>query len=126
VGPEDGEEYLLDNRAVEAGARFDALAAIFDPSTFRHVDDLGIEAGWRCWEVGAGGRSVMRWLAGRVGPTGHVLATDIDVSWAEGAAGPTVDVRRHDVGADPPPTGPFDLVHARLVLVHVAARDAAL
>jgi chemotaxis methyl-accepting protein methylase len=25
-----------------------------------------------------------------------------------------------------PPTGPFDLIHARLVLVHVTERDAAL
>ena len=35
-------------------------------------------------------------------------------------------VRRHDVGSDEPPPGPFDLVHARLVLVHVPQRDAAL
>jgi SAM-dependent methyltransferase len=35
-------------------------------------------------------------------------------------------VRRHDVAADDPPEGPFDLVHARLVLVHVADRDRAL
>jgi SAM-dependent methyltransferase len=30
------------------------------------------------------------------------------------------------VGVDPPPEGPFDLVHARLVLVHVPQRDRAL
>jgi hypothetical protein len=30
------------------------------------------------------------------------------------------------VGADPPPGGGFDLVHARLVLVHVPRRDTAL
>ncbi|MGF7238238.1 MAG: methyltransferase domain-containing protein [Frankia sp.] len=141
--------YLLDNRQIEAGARFEALATIFDPSTFRHIDNLGIAPGWACWEVGAGGASVPRWLAGRVGPTGRVLATDLDVSWvrtrdattgrdaappsarAGGAtiaapAGEAFEVRRHDVGADPPPAGPFDLVHARLVLVHVPARAAAL
>ena len=71
--------YLLDNQQVEAGERFDALSAIFDPPTFRHLDRLGIGAGWRCWEVGAGGPSVPRWLAERVGPAGRVLATDIDV-----------------------------------------------
>jgi hypothetical protein len=47
--------YLLDNKQAEAGARFDALAALFDPWTFRHIDDLGIGDGWRCREVGAGG-----------------------------------------------------------------------
>lgn len=118
--------YLLDNRAVEAGHRFDALSRIFNPSTFRHIDDLGIAAGWRCWEVGAGGASVVRWLAERVGPEGRVLATDIDVSWAQEAAGPTVEVRKHDVAGDEPPAGTFDLVHARLVLIHVVDRDQAL
>jgi SAM-dependent methyltransferase len=120
------DRYLLDNRQAEAGARFDALSTIFDSSTFRHIDELGIGQGWRCWEVGAGGPSVPGWLAGRVGATGHVLATDIDVSWTATAAGPTVEVRRHDVGRDATPDGAFDLVHARLVLVHVADRDAAL
>ncbi|SOD66856.1 Methyltransferase domain-containing protein [Streptomyces sp. 1222.2] len=118
--------YLLDNRQAEAGERFDALAALFDASTFRHIDDLGIAPGWRCWEVGAGGPSVVRGLAERVGPTGHVLATDIDTSWLAAAAAPQVEPRRHDVAVDEPPQGPFDLVHARLVLVHVADRERAL
>lgn len=39
--PSDG--YLLDNRQREAGERFDAFARLFDPTTFRHIDALGIE-----------------------------------------------------------------------------------
>jgi SAM-dependent methyltransferase len=35
-------------------------------------------------------------------------------------------VLQHDVAADPPPAGPFDLVHARLVLVHLPDRARAL
>jgi SAM-dependent methyltransferase len=120
------DRYLLDNARSEAGTRFDALSVIFDPSTFQRIDDLGIGPGWRCWEVGAGGPSVPRWLAGRVGTGGRVLATDIDVSWVSPAADPVVEVRRHDVGRDAPPEETFDLVHARLVLVHVADRDRAL
>ena len=118
--------YLLDNQQAEAGARFDALAALFDPWTFRHIDDLGIGEGWRCWEIGAGGASVPRWLAGRVGPAGRVLATDIDTSWTRDAASPLIEVRRHDAGRDQPPAETFDLVHARLVLVHVTDRARAL
>ncbi|MFI0900819.1 methyltransferase domain-containing protein [Streptomyces sp. NPDC020983] len=121
-----GDGYLLDNRQAEAGERFAALAELFDPVTFRHVDRLGIGAGMRCWEVGAGGPSVPMGLAERVGPRGRVVATDIDVSWTAGAAGGPVEVLRHDVAADPAPGGDFDLVHARLVLVHVADRAAAL
>jgi SAM-dependent methyltransferase len=67
-----------------------------------------------------------RALAARVGPTGRVLATDLDPSWAAGAAGGVIEVRRHDVVRDPPPAETFDLVHARLVLVHLPERAAVL
>ncbi|MEV0400442.1 methyltransferase domain-containing protein [Actinoallomurus sp. NPDC050550] len=145
---EDG--YLLDNRRAEAGVRFDALAELFDPWTFRHFDDIGVAPAWSCWEVGAGGPSVPQWLAHRVGERGRVLATDIDVSWLRDAPGdgpgwvdrerpggrpgwvgqagnaPAVEIRAHDVARDEPPAETFDLVHARLVLVHLPDRDRAL
>jgi len=117
--------YLLDNARAEAGERFVWLAELFDPVTRGHVDRLGVRAGSRCWEVGAGGRSIPAALAATVGPTGYVLATDIDPSWLR--AGEGYEVRQHDVAVDPPPEpGTFDLVHARLVLVHVPDRAAAL
>jgi SAM-dependent methyltransferase len=118
--------YLFDNRATEAGPRFDSLAELFNPVTFRHFDALGIAAGWRCWEVGVGGPSVPAWLSLRVGASGQVLATDIDVSWSQQLTGGNVEVRQHDVAADEPPRDDFDLVHARLVLIHVPQRAAAL
>ena len=120
----EGHGYLLDNGQREAGRRFDALSALFDDSTFRHARRLGLAPGWHVWEVGAGAPTVPRWLVEQVGSTGRVLVTDIDVSWMEGDAG--FEVRRHDVGVDPAPEGPFDLVHARLVLVHVPRRQEAL
>ncbi len=64
-------------------------------------------------------------MAHRVGTGGSVLATDIDVSWMPPGPLP-FEVLRHDVGIDPPPAGPFDLIHARLVLVHVPRRTKAL
>lgn len=116
--------YLLDNQQTEAGRRFDAFAEIFDPSTFSRLSAIGLGPGWRVWEVGAGGRSVPTWLAGQVGEAGRVLATDIDTRWLAGTPG--VEVLRHDVGTDPVPDGTFDLVHARLLLVHVPNREEAL
>jgi SAM-dependent methyltransferase len=118
--------YLLDNRQTEASERFEAFATLFDPTTFRHLAGLGVGPGRRCWEVGAGGTSVVSWLAERVGPTGKVVATDIDTSLLASVARPPVDVRVHDVGAEEPPGEDFDLVHARLVLVHVPDRERAL
>ncbi len=120
----DERGYLLDNQQSQAGQRFDALATLFDPITFGHVQHLRIAEGWRCWEVGAGGPGVASWLAEQVGPTGHVLATDIDVGWLPADAG--FEVLRHDIGVEPAPAGGFDLIHARLVLVHVPQREAAL
>lgn len=124
VCDDTSERYLLDNAQAEAGARFAALSTLFDPSTFRHIEALGLGPGWRCWEVGAGGRSVPEWLAARAGSGGRVLATDIDVSWLPDDA--TYEVRRHDIGTDPGPEEEFDLVHTRLVLVHVPQRAEAL
>jgi SAM-dependent methyltransferase len=121
----DDEGYLLNNQQAEAGERFDAMAALFDPVTFRHLAAIGVSTGMRCWEVGAGGSTVPTWLAARVGPRGHVVATDIDTSWLIGTdAG--FEVVRHDVSTDDPPAGEFDVVHCRLVLTHLPQRGQAL
>ena len=119
------EGYLLDNQQAEAGRRFEALSELLDPVTFRHLSALGLAPGWTCWEVGAGGVSVPTWLAEQVGPSGRVLASDLDTAWmpTEGAA---FEVLRHDVGVEPPPAGDLDLVHARLLLTHVPQRMDAL
>jgi SAM-dependent methyltransferase len=119
--------YLFDNAALEADDRFGALGALFDPVTFRHLDRLDVREGWRCLEVGAGGGSVARWLATRVGESGHVLATDLDPRWLERSAPPAnVEVRQHSIGDDPLPESHFDLAHERLVLMHLPERVAAL
>ncbi len=124
VGADEG--YLLANQQIQAGTRFEALATLFDRSTFGHLREIGVGSGWRCWEVGAGGMSVPLWLAAQVGPTGLVLATDIDTSLLTGPGSGSVQVLRHDVGAEDPPATDLDLVHARLVLTHVPQREAAL
>jgi tRNA A58 N-methylase Trm61 len=78
-----GSAYVLDNAGKEASARFAALAAMLDPETIRHLEERGIGSGWHCLEVGGGGGSIATWLAARVGPPGHVLATDIDPRFLE-------------------------------------------
>src|SRR5438477_229199 len=76
--------------------------------------------------AGAGGGSIALWLAEQVGPSGSVLATDIDTRFLEGLARPNLAIRRHDIATDALPEAAFDLVHARFVLVHVPQRDTAL
>jgi SAM-dependent methyltransferase len=119
--------YVFDN-ADEGPTRqrFTGLPLVFDPGTIRHLLARGVGPGWRCLEVGAGGGSVAVWLAEQVGPSGWVLATDIDTRFLDSLHLANLEVRRHDIATEPLPTGAFDLVHARLVLQHVPARDVAL
>lgn len=119
-------DYLLDNSWQEQRRRLAALEAWFDPGTIRHLEALGVASGWRCLEVGAGGGSVARWLVDRVGPQGHVLATDLDTRFLDALQSPHLEVRRHNVLSDPLPEGAFDLVHARFVVEHLADRMTAL
>jgi SAM-dependent methyltransferase len=118
--------YLLDNAGREAPRRFDALSALFDPGTIRHLEDRGVSAGWNCLEVGGGGGSITAWLADRVGQTGHVLVTDIDPRFLEPLDAQNVEVRRHNIVTDPLPEAAFDLIHARAVLIHLPERDRVL
>jgi SAM-dependent methyltransferase len=120
------EGYLLDKQRSQAERRFEALSDLFDATTFRHLEAVGTGPGWHCLEVGAGGPSVPAWLSDRVGPTGRVLVTDIEPRWLAPLERPNVEVRRHDIGADPLPPHTFDLIHLRLVPTHVVPRDQAL
>jgi ubiquinone/menaquinone biosynthesis C-methylase UbiE len=117
--------YLLDNQRIEAGQRLAALSAIYDPVSLRQFSACGICDGWRCWEVGAGGAALIQKIAECVGPTGRILAIDTDDSWAKEAVAPNIEVRKHDVARENPPAEMFDLVHARLVLVHILEREKA-
>lgn len=118
--------YLLDNATREAPIRFAALSALFDPGTIRHLQERGVRRGWHCLEVGGGSGTIARWLADRVGPTGRVLATDIDPRFLESLRLPNLEVQRHNIATDSLPEAAFDLVHARLVLMHLPEREQAL
>jgi SAM-dependent methyltransferase len=112
--------YSYDNAWEHAPHRLRALEAWLDPGTERHLAARGIGPGWRCLEIGAGGGSIAAWLAEQVGPSGSVLATDIDTRHLERIQHRRLEVLQHDIVVDPLPSAPFDLVHARLVLAHLA------
>jgi SAM-dependent methyltransferase len=112
-------EYTFDNSAADAAVQMDTLETYLDPITRRRIP--GLPAGALCWELGAGGGSVAVHLAG----LGHtVVATDLDT--AQTAAADGVTVLRHDVRTEEAPGGPFDFIHARLVLLHLPERQEVL
>ena len=122
--------YIFENAAeAETAERFATLDTLYNFRTFRFLETAGIAPGWHCLEVGGGSGSVAAWMAERVGPSGSVLVTDIDPRFMEGSAyrkPAHLELRRHDIGTDPLPEQAFDLIHARLVLLHVPQRQQAL
>ena len=125
-GGAENTDYLLDNADPRAERRFDALGDLFDARTIEYLTALGVTRGWSCWEVGAGGGSIAEWLVGVVAPTGSVLATDLDLRRLSATAVPGLTAARHDVVRDEIPSGAYDLVHARLLLVHLPERERVL
>lgn len=118
--------YSLSNSDPAVPGRFSALSTLFDSETIRHLQACGVREGWNCLEVGGGGGSIATWLGRRVGATGHVLVTDIDPRFLSGLASHDVEVRQHNIVADPLLDSSFDLIHARLVLIHIAERERVL
>lgn len=95
------------------------LETLFDPSTVKRLEDVGVAPGWRALEVGAGRGSIAAWLTNRVGDDGRVVAIDIDTSLLEALDDGRIEVVRHDVLMDDFPAASFDLIHCRAVLVHL-------
>jgi 2-polyprenyl-3-methyl-5-hydroxy-6-metoxy-1,4-benzoquinol methylase len=116
----------LADPSINALIRFEALSQMFDDATKRHLDGCGLHRGWHCLEAGAGGGSIAVWLSKRVGPTGKVIATDIDTRFLQSQAVSNLQVWRHDITCDPLPKDVFDLVHTRMMLIHIPERDEVL
>ncbi|MGH9149594.1 MAG: class I SAM-dependent methyltransferase [Acidimicrobiales bacterium] len=88
------------------------------------LERLGLGAGWRCADVGAGGGDVSVALAELVGHDGRVYAVDIDprardeVARAAAAHSQVVALTQAGEGLTLPE--PVDLVFCRFLLMHVA------
>src|SRR5580693_1313890 len=116
-------DYVYDQSFAEERTRLRGIESLWDPGTQALFDELGVGPGWRCLEVGAGGGSLLHWMSGR---GASVVAMDIDTRFIEALAGDAIEVRRVDIRTEELPQGEFDLVHARLVLEHLADRRQIL
>jgi SAM-dependent methyltransferase len=112
-------DYVYDHGFAEEWARIAGMEALWDPGSRALLDELDIGNGWKCLEVGAGGGSMVEWMAER---GAHVTAIDIDTRFIESLASDAIEVRRVDLRTDELPQAEFDLVHARLVLEHLTER----
>src|SRR5688572_25531187 len=116
-------DYIL---GTEERRRLELLEQCLDPMTTRSLDAIGVQPGWRCLEVGGGGGSVTRMLCERVGPAGRVAAVDLDTRFLEEIQDQNLDVYRQDIVADGLPGDAYDLIHARLLLMHLPTREKVL
>jgi SAM-dependent methyltransferase len=118
--------YLFTHEDKAERERLAAIEAGLDPFTIQCLEEIGVSAGWRCLEIGAGGGSITEWLCRRVGPQGKVVATDLQTKFLEAIEASNLEVRRHDISKVELESGAFDLVSARKVLEHLPDPSAAL
>jgi ubiquinone/menaquinone biosynthesis C-methylase UbiE len=89
------------------------------------LNRLGLDPGWRCADIGAGGGDVTVALAGVVGPKGRVYAVDIDpsrrdeVAQAAAEAGGAQVVAITQAAEELALPEEVDLAYCRFLLMHV-------
>lgn len=118
--------YIVPNAWEHARRRLELLEACYDHTSFSRARALGVGEGWRCLDAGAGGGSFARWLSAQVGPAGSVVAADLDTRLLQGIDAPNLEIREIDLVTDDLPSGQFDFVHTRLVLMHIPQRERVL
>jgi len=121
------EKYTLPHDLAGERQRLALMSALLDPVECVHIDRLGVRPGWRCLELGCGNGSIARALAERVAPTGHVVASDIDLSYIADLQAPCLEVRRIDILHDAiEEEDSYDFVVARALLHHLTPARKAL
>ena len=132
VAPAPAQETEPSYRLAAAGRetaedqRLSLLEQIYDPGS-RGRRQI-VQPGWRCLEIGAGRGSMALWLVDQVGPSGAVVATDIDVTYLRRLELPNLEVVEHNIldsPLEPLEPGSFDLVCLRFVLAHLSGRQEA-
>jgi ubiquinone/menaquinone biosynthesis C-methylase UbiE len=112
-----------DQRELE---RLRMIEQVFDPASRRRLLGTGLQAGWRCLEVGPGAGSIMTWMGVVAGPTGQVVAVDLNPKFLGESRQSKVEIIRADIRTAQFPEQSFDLIHARYVLIHLPDYEVAL
>ncbi|SCG59612.1 class I SAM-dependent methyltransferase [Micromonospora halophytica] len=102
------------------------LQQVLDPITLDELTRLDITAGQTALDVGAGAGSIARRLCELVGPTGKVIAVDLDTTLLDPTG--VLDIYQRDLRTQALPVerGTVDLATARCVLEHLPNRHAVL
>lgn len=114
-------------------ARLLMQAQVHEPQANWLLDQIGIQSGWRAVDIGCGPIGILDLLSERVGPRGAVVGLERESRFADMARAEiirrglnNVEVVEGDALNSGLKNGSFDLVHERLVMINVSARDAFL
>jgi ubiquinone/menaquinone biosynthesis C-methylase UbiE len=118
--------YILPHDLAGERQRLTLMSELLDPLERGHMERLGLRSGWRCLEVGCGNGSIAQWLAEQVAPSGHVVASDLDISYFAGVEKPCLEVRQLDILHGAIEEGAYDFVVARALLRHLTPAQQAL
>jgi len=123
--------YLLDQAPSEI-ERLQAWGRTWEPEVEAMLDRIGIQAGWRCLDLGCGPMGILGPLSRRVGPSGRVVGADLNAQHLAAARElalqqglSNVELVEADAYATGLPRASFDLVHVRFMFTPLG-RDAAL
>jgi SAM-dependent methyltransferase len=116
--------YTFDNSSPDAQDQVRYLAQILDPHTFAVLDGLNLPVGGRFADLGAGAGTVTGWLIEQGGPDSHVVVVDQDPRHVR--EHPQLTVVAQDVATVDVPPGSLDLVHARLLFMHLENPEQVL
>ncbi len=102
-------------------------AKMWEPTTRRVLQEIGLRAGMRCLDVGCGPGEVMRLMGELVGPSGQVTGIDVDGRLGREALdvlnattnGQFTFVEANVEASEEVPGQPFDVVYGRLILLYV-------
>ena len=118
------ENYLLAGGAAEL-ERLQLQARVWEPEAEVMLDQIGLQAGWQCLDLGCG-------ASRRVGPTGRVVGVDLDArqlaaarAFVQEAGLHNVEILEQDAYHTTLPRQSFDLVHVRFVFAPIG-RDEDL
>ena len=123
-GPDPARVYALGADEQEA-ARLWRQSGELRPEAEALLARIGLRPGDAALDVGCGPRGILDLLAAAVSPGGRVVGLDADPGHVAAAAGYTrsgpgnVEVIRGDARHTGLPSGSFDLVHARTLLVTI-------
>lgn len=108
----------------EEKERLQLQARLWQPKTEILLDEIGIQPGWHCLDVGCGAMGILGPLSRRVGSGGKVVGIDKDPALLAAARAyvadeglTNVEIVEADARHTELPRESFDFVHARFILV---------